>query len=120
MSKDKDLLIIILVALVFIISGCSFESIATRAAYENKLNPKLNLVDTSYFIASYGAPKEITGRTWSYYFEKVGDNYEICYTMSDNYESKEFEILYVTFNEKGIFVGWDILFYQKSWFSKMF
>ena len=120
MSKDKKILIIVLVILLLIVSGCSFESMATRTAYEDKLNPKINLVDTTFFLQVYGVPPKKVGQTWSYYYEKVGDNYVQSYYLPDNYENREFEILYITFNEKGIFIDWDVLSYQKSWFSKMF
>lgn len=89
-------------------------SLNTKAVYERELDPKINKVDTTFFLQVYGPPKEKLDRTWQYYFEKVDGRYENRSTIPENYYEKEFEILYLTFNKNGIFVSWDIMAYKEG------
>ncbi len=112
MTNIQNILITLFGLLLIGFTGCSFSSLGTRASYENKLNPKLNIVDTTFFLQIYGLPKERIGRNWQYYFEKIDNTYENKSTMPANFYEKDFEILTLTFNEKGIFIDWDLLIYH--------
>lgn len=107
----------------FLLTGCAFfspDAYEAQARYEKRLDPLIGTADTTTMYTMFGWPMQKTGRTWSYRYNKGDSGREPAVGMNDGASEQEFEILYLTFDEKGILRSWDVLTYYRSWLSKLF